>query len=193
MDTDDLLKRLSATLEELGVDYFVTGSLASIAYGESRFTNDINVVADIPLEKAADFCARFPSPDFLCWEPSLNEAIKTRRQFNILSSSTGLKVDVMIQKRTEFDDSRMRRRRRIKAPDGSGAWFSSPEDIILKKLDFFRQGGSEKHLRDIAGILKVQGEKIDQDYIDQWIEKLNLKEEWILVNEWRTNPPKQLE
>ena len=60
MDTDDLLKRLSATLEELGVDYFVTGSLASIAYCESRFTNDINVVADIPLEKAADFCARFP-------------------------------------------------------------------------------------------------------------------------------------
>lgn len=78
-------------------------------------------------------------------------------------------------------------------PMGIEAWFSSPEDVILKKLDFFRQGASEKHLRDIAGILKVQGEKIDQPYIDQWIEKLKLKEEWILVNEWRANPPKQLE
>lgn len=193
MDTDELLKRLSSTLEELGVDYFVTGSLASIAYGESRFTNDIDVVADIQLEKAADFCARFLSPEFRCWEPSLREAIEFRRQFNILNSSTGLKVDVMIQKRTEFDDSRMRRRRRIKALDGSGAWFSSPEDIILKKLDFFRQEGSEKHLRDIAGILKVQAGKIDQAYVDLWIEKLKLHEEWILVNEWRTNPPKQPE
>lgn len=50
----------------------------------------------------------------------------------------------------------------------TNGWFSSAEDLILKKLEFYRLGGSEKHLRDISGILLVQGERIDQSYLDKW-------------------------
>jgi hypothetical protein len=56
--------------------------------------------------------------------------------------------------------------------------FSSPEDVILKKLEFYREGGSEKHLRDIAGVLKVQGDKIDRRYIAGWASRLGVADIW---------------
>ncbi len=60
-------------------------------------------------------------------------------------------------------------------------WFSSAEDVILKKLVFFHLGGSEKHLRDISGVLLVQGDRIDQAYLDNWAEKLGVTQELELV------------
>jgi hypothetical protein len=59
--------------------------------------------------------------------------------------------------------------------------FASPEDAIIKKLQFFREGGSEKHLRDIVGVLKVQKERINRDYLARWIADLGLEAEWQLV------------
>ena len=64
---------------------------------------------------------------------------------------------------------------------GFDAWFASPEDVILKKLEYFREGGSEKHIGDIAGILKVQQERIDRDYIAASARRLGLEEIWLDV------------
>jgi hypothetical protein len=63
------------------------------------------------------------------------------------------------------------------------ATFSAPEDVIVKKLDCFREGGSEKHLRDIVGVLKVQGERIDRAWLTDWIGRLGLQAEWALIEE----------
>ena len=60
-------------------------------------------------------------------------------------------------------------------------WFASPEDVILKKLLYFQEGGSEKHLRDIIGVLKVQGEKLDRKYIADWIGPLGVENAWRLA------------
>jgi len=193
MISSDFFKKVIGSLESLEIPYFVTGSFASSWFGEPRLTFDVDVVVVIPLSKAELICDAFPAPEFYCSPIAAKEAIRSARQFNVIQTATSWKADLIIAKDSEFDRSRFDRRRRLMTPMGIEAWFSSPEDVILKKLDFFRQGASEKHLRDIAGILKVQGKKIDQPYIDQWIEKLKLKEEWILVNEWRANPPKQLE
>jgi hypothetical protein len=61
---------------------------------------------------------------------------------------------------------------------GRDVTFASPEDVIIKKLAFYREGGSEKHLRDISGVLKVMGNEIDRAYIERWVQRLGLTREW---------------
>jgi hypothetical protein len=92
-----------------------------------------------------------------------------------------LKVDVMIASDSAFDTSRFSRGQRIKTAGQHEAWFASPEDVILKKLLYFREGGSEKHLRDIVGVLKVQAEKLDRNYIADWLKSLDVENEWRLA------------
>ena len=59
--------------------------------------------------------------------------------------------------------------RRVRLPTASGreAWFIAPEDLILKKMYFYEEGGSDKHLRDIAGVLKISSERVDRSYINE--------------------------
>ncbi|HEX9731150.1 MAG TPA: hypothetical protein VGG06_04090 [Thermoanaerobaculia bacterium] len=68
--------------------------------------------------------------------------------------------------------------KRVKPEPGYEAYFASAEDVIVKKMDFFRQGGSEKHLRDIAGILKISGDDLDREYIENWAENMGLETIW---------------
>ena len=79
---------------------------------------------------------------------------------------------------SEFNRARFARARRVQAGDGWDASFSSPEDAILKKMEFFREGGSDKHLRDITGALKTSGSEIDRAYIDRWATTLGLTGIW---------------
>lgn len=70
------------------------------------------------------------------------------------------------------------RRRRSKVFSDQETNFASPEDVIIKKMEFYREGGSEKHLRDITGILKISGDAVDQTYISEWAIHLGLTEIW---------------
>jgi hypothetical protein len=178
MEPSDLLRVLAAKLEQLGVPYLVTGSMATIAYGEPRLTNDIDVVADLKPSQVDAFCAAFPEPDFYCPRDFVAEAVRKRFQFNVIHPESGLKVDVILPTGSEFDRSRLGRAVRLKEGDAFEAWFASPEDVILKKLQYYREGGSEKHVRDILGVLKVRGEKVDRAYIDEWAGRLGVEDEW---------------
>lgn len=90
----------------------------------------------------------------------------------------------MIPSESAFDESQLKRRTRVHAAElNVDAYFASQEDVILKKLEFYREGGSEKHLRDIAGILKVRGEMVDRAYIESWAEQLGVAEGWKLVKD----------
>jgi hypothetical protein len=176
----------------MGVAYYVTGSVASMYFGEPRFTNDIDVVIDLPANRVTEFCRAFPDDmDFYVSEDAVREAVARRDQFNVLHATSGLKIDVMIPKRTPFDESRLARRVRVKPEPDYDAAFASPEDIILKKMDFYREGGSEKHLRDIAGILKVTGPRVDRTYIGQWARTLGLDDIWQAVQQRVPSPADQ--
>ena len=155
--------------------------MATIAYGEPRFTNGIDVVVELDPTKVADFCKSFPGPEFLCFEPAVIEAVRTRFQFNILQPATGLKIDVILATDSEFDRSRFQRGVRNFYGPGSEAWFASPEDVIVKKLQYYREGGSDKHIRDILGVLKVRGERVDRAYITEWVDRLGLVDPWTQV------------
>ena len=178
MEQSELLRLLAERLEALDLVYFVTGSTATIIYGEPRFTNDIDVVVDLPLEKATAFCAAFPAGEYYVSETAVLEAIRRKHQFNILHPKSGLKIDVIIASATEFDMVRLKRRKHLQAFPDKTVSFAAPEDVILKKLAYFQEGGSEKHLRDIAGVLRVQGDKVDKVYIAEWATRLGLTAEW---------------
>lgn len=174
----ELLKKVAFEFECLKISYLVTGSLASMAYGEPRLTNDIDIVAAIGEGHIEGLLKAFPEDEFYISEEMIRDAIHNRGQFNIIHPASGLKVDVIIRQNIPFDDSRFNRMRRIFPSDSYQANFAAPEDVIIKKMEYYREGGSEKHLRDITGILKISPEEIDMNYISDWAKRLGVTEIW---------------
>ncbi len=181
MELFDLLEKAVKTFEGLGIPYLVTGAVASIAYGEPRLTNDIDVVADIGEQQVAALLAAFPTDEFYISREAVIRAIHSHGQFNIIHPASGVKMDVIIRQQTPFDDSRFSRSRRIYPAESFDASFAAPEDVIIKKMEYYRDGGSDKHLRDIAGILKISREAIDREYIDGWAQRLGLTDIWSAI------------
>lgn len=177
----DLLKYLIIAFEKLKIKYFITGSIASMFYGEPRFTNDIDVVADIKLEHIRGLLKLFPEDTFFIDEDTLRDAIKNRSQFNIIHPASGLKIDIVIPKADDFNKSRFKRIKEVSPIEKMLANLASPEDVIVMKMRYYKEGESEKHLRDIASILKISGSKIDKKYIGLWVKKFNLMNIWNLI------------
>ncbi len=112
----------------------------------------------------------------------------------MIHPASGLKVDVFVAAQSEFDRQRLDRARPLSVFADRTVSFATAEDVILKKLQYFREGSSEKHLRDIAGVLRIQGERVDRTRIVHWAERLGLSEIWLLVlnrlaGESGTSPP----
>lgn len=181
MGPHELLGRVVQVLDRLGVRYLVTGSMAAMVYGEPRFTNDIDIVVGLLPDHAGPLAASFPEPEFYLSTEAVREAIDRRRQFNVIHPASGLKVDLIVRKETPFDQCRFQRARRIRTADAFEATFAAPEDVILKKLEYYKEGGSEKHLRDITGMLKVSAGEIDEAYIVEWADRLDLRPVWEAV------------
>lgn len=178
MEHHDLMRLLAETLERLELRYLITGSSTTITYGEPRLTNDIDVVVELPLSKIDSLIAAFPDGDYYVSRSAAIEAVQRRRQFNIIHPGSGLKVDVIVASNSEFDRERFSRGRNLFVFADRSIVFASPEDVILKKMEYFKEGRSEKHLRDISGVLMRQREKIDTQYISSWAIKLGLSEIW---------------
>jgi len=178
---DELLRHLVAALEEVGVSYALGGSIASIAYGEPRATLDIDVVASLDADNLAAFCARFPSGDFYLDLDTAAVAVRDGTQFNIIHPSSGMKIDVFSDRKDEVARSQIERSRRLPALEGLVASFSPAEELIVKKLQYFQLGGSDKHLRDVRAMLDISGAEIDVDRIGEWVVRLGLGDVWELV------------
>ena len=183
MELSELLRFVTGTLDRLGIPYLVTGSMATIAYGEPRLTNDIDLVVRLSPQQVLPLCEAFPEGRFYLSREAALEAAERCGQFNVLHPLSGLKIDLMVADDSEFNASRFGRVRLIAlAPDVSAS-FASPEDVILKKLEYYREGGSDKHLRDIAGVIKVMGHDLDRHYLEAWARRLGLSRLWRKVSE----------
>jgi hypothetical protein len=183
MEQSELLGYLVRCLERLNIPYFITGAVASIAYGEPRLTNDIDVVAQINDRQIDQLKACFREEEFYLDSDSIREAIRRRHQFNIIHPASGLKIDIMISKEDAFDKSRFARIKRMRPLEDTEANFSSLEDVIIKKMEYYKEGSSEKHLRDIVGMIKISGEMVDVQYISVWAKRLNLEDIWQAIQE----------
>ncbi len=181
MGPGELLRRVASALREIGAPYFVTGATATVVYGEPRLTNDIDVVVRLGSGQVEALLERFEPDEFYLDEEAAVRAVEIRSSFNLIHPASGLKVDFMVADESAYDESRFERAREVDVGEGELAYFAAPEDVILKKLEYYQRGGSEKHLRDIAGILRVSGDELDREYIDDWSERLGLTAEWGLA------------
>ncbi len=178
---DLVIRRVAERCEALGLAYFITGSVASMAWGEVRFTQDVDIAVTLPSEMhetSEEFCAGFLPPDWHADPLAACAAAHGDGQFSITYVPCALKADIMIFRDTPYNDSRLHRRRLVELPGGGSAYFAAPEDVILKKLEAFRDGGSDKHLRDITGIVRVSGDELDYSYLELWVLRNRVQHEW---------------
>ena len=167
-------------LNKLGLRYVVSGGVASILYGEPRFTNDVDLVLFLRHDDIRRLAEAFPSPEFYV-PPEAVIAVELARpakgQFNVLHVDTGFKADIYTTGRDDFNAWAFRNSRMLEFR-GEMIRVAPPEYVIVRKLEFLREGGSDKHVRDIRSMLKVSGEQIDRAALDEWIQRRGVETEW---------------
>ena len=183
MTQTELVAYTIDALDRQQIVYMLVGSLASGVYGEPRMTQDIDVVVDLRATQVEPLCAEFPAPGFYVSLPAARQAVAQGGQFNVIPIASGNKVDLMIARRDAWGQSQLARRREEQIFPGRTGFVASPEDVILAKLWYDQDGGSDKHLRDIAAMLQISGNAIDRNYIEQWAAQLGLVEPWRAVAE----------
>jgi hypothetical protein len=122
--------------------------------------------------------ARFPPPEFSLAEDAIRDAISTRGQFSIVHPESGLKVDVIARKDTPYDLVEFSRRQRLPALKEREAYFARPEDAIIYKMIYYREGGSECQLRDTVGIMRISSSEVNPGCIEEWARRLDLGDIW---------------
>lgn len=181
MTPADLLRRVVGALETAGIRYAVGRSMASIAYGEPRATRDIDVVVELAPGDVDDLLGRFPDEDFYLDRDAACRAASGGGQFNAVHPASGFKIDFFVAG-DPVERSQLDRARRLTAIEDLEACFSPPEELIVKKLQYYDQGGSDKHLRDIAAMLDVSEEQIELDRVGALAAQMELKDLWSRVS-----------
>lgn len=169
-------------LEGLAVEYMVTGSVAATAYGEPRLTLDVDLVIALDAARAASFLAAFPEAEF--YRPPLEVvrvelAREARGHFNLVHHATGMKADVYLAASDELHRWGLAHRRRVRLGD-QDVWLAPPEYVITRKLEFWREGGSDKHLRDVRAML-ASGTPIDRAFLEREVARRGLHEAWARI------------
>ncbi len=167
-------------LNELGIRYVIGGGVASILYGEPRFTNDLDIVVFLKSEDIVRLVRAFAPPVFYVPPADIiaQEASRPERgHFNLIHADTGFKADFYLTGRDEFNAWAFRNSRKIEFADQTVV-VAPPEYVIVRKLEYYREGGSDKHLRDIRVMLKVSAEQIDRSALNEWIQRRGVDAEW---------------
>ena len=174
-------------LNRLGIAYMVTGSAASMAYGVPRVTLDIDMVLELNATQTGLLPMSFPAEEFYC-PPREVIGIETERaargHFNVIHMETGFKADFYPVGDDPLHRWAMARRRRVEM-FSEPVMLAPPEYVIVRKLEYFKEGGSDKHLRDIRGMLDVSGDMIDRIELKSMVGKRGLQDGWARVQEMR--------
>ena len=180
MQEHDLFLIFLSRLEESRITYIVTGSVAGIIYGEPRLTHDIDLVIDLDAENAHKIPNAFPEDEFYC--PPL-EIIKLeikrpyRGHFNLIHHETGFKADIYLSGDDRLHEWAIENKRKYRL-GSQDIWVAPPEYVVLRKLEYYREGKSDKHITDIKAILEISGNNLDMIRLDKMISEYNLKAEW---------------
>lgn len=174
-DIVDVALLVAAAIESCGGEYFVGGSLASSVDGEPRATNDIDFVMDLPMGRVSDLRQAL-GDDFELDVDMLRDALRRGSCANAFYLPMVLKVDFFGHPHGPFDESEFARRRAVEVRPSKTLFVKSPEDTVIPKLLWYRDGGevSDKQWRDIIGVLRSQGERLDDDYTRLWSSRLGV-------------------
>ncbi|MCE5295111.1 MAG: hypothetical protein LLF94_10940 [Chlamydiales bacterium] len=170
-DEIDILKQVCLKLEQVGLPYMLTGSFAANFYAVPRMTRDIDIVIEIFKPDVAKLIQTFEE-DFYIDNEAIAEAIKHQGMFNIIHNESVFKIDFIIRKDSLYRNTEFQRKCRVQL-DNVEIWIVSPEDLILSKLEWAKDSLSEMQLNDVKNLLHSI-KNLDKNYLDSWIERLNL-------------------
>ncbi|MEN8128441.1 MAG: DUF6036 family nucleotidyltransferase [Planctomycetota bacterium] len=171
---------VTEAFEKLGILYFIGGSVASSAYGIARSTMDVDIVSDIKQNHVRSL-VRMLEHSYYIDENMILDAIRRSSSFNMIHLETMLKIDVFISKNKPYDIETFKRRRKDTLDEDRRDvefYLVSPEDIVLNKLVWFHLGGgvSERQWNDVLGVLKVQKDSLDKNYLQHWASELKVRD-----------------
>ena len=173
----EFLIYVAKLLERLDIPYHVGGSVASSAHGMYRASADIDFVID-PTADQLESLARELEREFYVSRPAMAEALSLKSTFNAIHDRTSFKVDFFIKGTTPFDTEELRRsiRQAVGGEGGHEVQLKSPEDTILRKLEWFRRGGevSERQWQDVLSILAAARGQLDETHLDRWAPELGI-------------------
>lgn len=169
---------IARAFDQLGIRYLVGGSVASSVYGVPRSTQDADFVAEL-FGRHVDPLVSALASEFYIDADMIRDAIARQACFNVVHLETMFKADVFVFKHEPWMMSEMSRARVETLPSEAGPAtirFASPEDTLLHKLVWFRLGSeiSDRQWGDVMGIFEIQGERLDQDYLDTWAAPLGV-------------------
>jgi len=180
MSMSNLLQVAVDALNAVEVPFLIGGSVASSYYGQARFTNDVDIVIRIRPDDAAELADSFDHEHYYISREAAQMAARSAGMFNLIEPATGLKVDFIVAPTDVYTLAQFG----LKRPavlDGVSVFLAAPEHVIVSKLRAFAEGESEKHLRDIANIIRYIRGPLDQPEIDRWVRHFQLEDAWARV------------
>ncbi len=169
--------RITGHLDQRGIAYMVVGSFASTYFGALRTTLDIDIVIQATPDQLRGFVADLQADDYYAELDAALEALKHESMFNAIDSATGWKIDLIFRKSRAFDREEFGRRVPAKLFDIQ-LFVASVEDVVISKLEWAKLGQSQRQIEDVAKVLAVQWNSLDQRYLAKWIGELELQEQW---------------
>ena len=168
-------------LEAAGVDYMVGGSLTLAAWGQARFTLDVDLVAQIRLSQTDRLSEELAKREVYVPADIMRDLILDTRSdvpINAIHGSTGYKADLFpLREGDDLRKSALERKQKVTIEGLGEVYVHSPEDVILYKIQYYAISGQDKHVRDVASIL-VRNGSLDMEYVDAWIVRLGLQKAW---------------
>ena len=177
MSVSEVLRRITAALDQAGIAYMLTGSFASAHHGVPRSTMDVDIVIAASPDQLRTFAGMLPADAFYVDVEGAIEAHRRESMFNVLDLVSGWKIDLILRKNRPFSREEFRRRRPAEV-QGLPLFVASAEDVVLAKLEWAKLGQSQRQFQDVAAILKLRWEDLDRAYLERWVSELSLQAEW---------------
>lgn len=171
---DDFLKKLIKVLGDCSIPYMISGSFGSSYHGRPRATKDIDIVI-APTEKQLLEFVESLGEDYYVSLEAVRDAFDNNSMFNIIDSLSGWKADFILRKARAFSCQEFERKC-IAEIGGLNVWVTSPEDIILSKLEWSKDSQSERQFADALGVAVVQWDRLDVDYLRKWAKELQVRD-----------------
>jgi hypothetical protein len=177
MNYAEVLRSIVPKLEQSDIPYMITGSIAAAYYGRNRTTYDLDIIISATADKLKNLIELLPKDQYYAVLQDALDAHRHHSMFNVLDTTSGWKVDLILKKPGPFHEEAFQRRLAVTF-DGVPTSVISAEDLILSKLDWARMGESERQVRDVAVVLEKLWQKLDMPYIEKWVRGLDLSAQW---------------